>query len=106
MKHKRPQDRIHTWVAESAEPDFSYGFTDRLMKQLAPPSATEPLGQSLIWVFWRVALACMLLAGLLVGYNSFVQGSLNEDQSALEVAFGVPAVTIDAALTDLYEPLP
>lgn len=106
MKDKHPQHPIHQWVAESVEPDFSYGFTDRLMKHLVPTPAVEPLGQVMVWMFRRVALACLLLAGLLVAYNSFVQGPLSEDQSALEMAFGVPAVTVDAALSDLYQPLP
>ena len=100
--------QLFQMVAASKDDAFMPFFTDRVMKRLQPERISQyadSFTQSLLLIFRRVALTSILLAIGLAGYNGWNLQDV-EDRSALEIAFGVPAVSLDAAFDDLEYTLP
>jgi hypothetical protein len=104
----KEKDLLFDMVSASKEDVFQPFFVDRLMERLSPERiglAAETFAQSLNWIFRRVALASIVIAVGLAGYNGWAQDD-TDDRSALEMAFAVPAVTLDAALDTLEDTIP
>ena len=99
--------KVGALVQANSSDSFSAFFVDRVMKDIASgdlQQSPDSLVQSLLWTFKRVAFASAFVAVALLSFNTL--SSEDTNQSLVEMAFDIPAISIDATQDDfgLIEP--
>jgi len=94
------RSKLGSYIKDNASDSFSPFFVDKLMKNMTGEEklSSDSLLQSLLWSFKRVAFASAFVALALVSFNTL--NSNDSSQSLVEMAFDIPAVTLDAAQDD------
>jgi anti-sigma factor RsiW len=95
---------VHATVQAAGGSTFDDGFADRVMDrvQAASPDPLAALYEPLRALFFRLALASLLLIGALGGYNAVRYHDTAAVDSPVEAALGLPDVTYQTALEDAW----
>lgn len=103
----KSRNELALFMSSNSSDSFSPFFVDKLMKKVSSGDGqfrTDSLLESLMWTFKRVAFASAFVVVALLSFNTLT--SEDSSQSLVEMAFDIPAVTIDAAQDDFGLILP
>lgn len=95
------RNEVGSFIKINSTNSFSPFFVDQLLKGISNNETSrsrDSLLQSLLWSFKRVAFASAFVVLVLVGLNAI--SSSDSQQSFVEKAFDIPAVSIDVAQED------
>lgn len=92
-------DELNRLIAEHTTRSFESGFYQRVMNRTTSATGrNDRFADLLLARFWRVAVAGLIVAMGLAGYNASTARTPNHpSQTVVESLFGLPPVTVDAA---------